>query len=95
MKRLNSLLIAVVFACGPGILLSQQQSPKQSGPPQNKQDVPHQEPGTNNPDLGAQRQLTPDTGTGTSTASQRSHSKKKAKRGKKGSSSTQTGTSSH
>lgn len=94
MRRVSSAVLAVVFACGPGILLGQQQSPKQSRPPQNKQDVPHQEPGTNNPDLGAQRQST-DTGTGTSTGSQQSHSKKKAKRGKKGSGSTQTGTSSH
>lgn len=59
MKKLTIELLSAALACAPGLLLAQQQSPNPSSPPQNSQDVPHQQPGTNNPDLQQQRKPAP------------------------------------
>jgi len=62
MRKLRTAFFTATLACGPGILFAQQQSPPSNhpnSPSQNSKDVPHQEPGTNNPDVGVQRQPTP------------------------------------
>lgn len=51
MKKLMIGMLAATFTCGTGILVGQQQNPNPSNPPQNSQDVPQQQPGSNNPDL--------------------------------------------
>ncbi len=93
MKRLIVAFLSAALSCAPGILFAQQQSPNKSGPPQNSQDVPHQQPGTNNPDLATQRHPTPgdtsDTGA-QSHSNSNSHSKKKRGRTKHTSASTST-----
>ena len=59
MKFLTSLSLATVF-CLTGMAFQQQQSsPGQSSLFQNSQDVPTQQPSTNNPDVGKQRHATP------------------------------------
>lgn len=55
MPRLASALLLVAFS-GASVF-AQQQNPAPA--PQNGQDVPTQKPGTNNPDIGKQRQPTP------------------------------------
>ena len=55
MKRLIVTILAVSLLSA--YALAQQQSPGNGS--QNSQDVPHQQPGTNNPDLGKQRQPAP------------------------------------
>lgn len=59
MRTLMATFLAAGLTCGPGALLAQKQSPSTNGSAQNSQDVPHQEPGTDSPDLGKQRTPTP------------------------------------
>ncbi len=54
MQKITAFVLAASLSCGSGVLLAQQPNPSQ-----NSQDVPHQEPGTNNPDMGKQRQPSP------------------------------------
>ena len=65
MKTLIHAAIAAALIGFPAYA-TQQQSPGQSSTSQNSQDVPHQQPGTNNPDVGKQRQPTTAPSTGDS-----------------------------
>lgn len=58
MQKLTIGVLAATLTCGSGVLHSQQPSPP-STPPPNSQDVPQQQPGTNNPDLQQQRKPAP------------------------------------
>lgn len=74
MQKLATGILTAVLSCGPGVLFAQQQSPQGTNPSSpNNQDVPHQVPGTDNPDLGQQRQGS------TSTSTQPAHSKRKTR----------------
>ena len=55
MKTVTSIVLTAALTCGTGVLFGQQQSPPPSNPSQNSQDVPHQAPGSNNPDQQQQR----------------------------------------
>ena len=75
MRKLMSAFLAAGLSCGSGVLLAQQQSPPPSNPnnpSQNSQDVPHQEPGTDSPDLGKQRQPKPNRTPGQNNPAQKS-----------------------
>ncbi|MBV9611523.1 MAG: hypothetical protein JO091_03585 [Acidobacteriaceae bacterium] len=85
MKQLAIILLGGALMCGP--VFAQKQNPDPSNP-QHSQDVPHQEPGTNNPDLGQQRQ--PSSGTSTDTQSTTTKAKGKRHKSKSTSSHTQT-----
>lgn len=54
MKKIAILTLGCMLGLGTDMLVAQQTSTKQTNPTQNK-DIPRQEPGTNNPDLGQQR----------------------------------------
>lgn len=56
-------LLAATLSCGSGVLLAQQQNPA-PGTSTQGQDVPHQQPGTDSPDMGKQRTPTPKTNPG-------------------------------
>lgn|GEM_PF-3570608 len=70
MKNLKSLLLTTALTCGAGLLMGQQQSPPPANSPQNSQDVPHQTPGSNNPDLQQQRKPGAQQSPGTNTPAQ-------------------------
>jgi len=73
MKKLAALTMTLALGFGTDMLLAQQTSTTQTNPTQNK-DVPRQEPGSNNPDLGQQRHDVPEPGsTERNTASKKSH----------------------
>jgi hypothetical protein len=59
MKRAVGLSVFLALLSVSPAFSLQEQSPKNSTP--NSQDVPHQEPGTSNPDVGKQRRPTPDS----------------------------------
>lgn len=63
MRLLMTTFFAATLSCQSGFLLAQQQSPSNGSTPggstQNSQDVPHQQPGTDNPDVSKQRAPTP------------------------------------
>jgi hypothetical protein len=61
MKNLTVGLLAGMLAWAPGSVLSQQQSPNPNNSAQNDQDVPHQQPGTNNPDLQQKKKPAPNS----------------------------------
>ncbi len=63
MKTLTHAALAMALSGFPAYA-AQQPSPGQSSPSQNSQDVPAQQPNTNNPDVGKQRQPTPTPSTG-------------------------------
>ncbi len=72
MQKLTIGVLAATLTCGSGVLLGRQQSPP-STPPHNSQDVPQQQPGTDNPDLQQQRKPVPgNTSPGTSNSTQTS-----------------------
>jgi hypothetical protein len=54
MRRIAVSMLCGVLGLGLSMLKAQQTSTTQTSPTQNK-DIPRQEPGTNNPDLGQQR----------------------------------------
>lgn len=54
MKKMAVLALATALGFGTDMLVAQQTSTTQTNPTQNK-DIPRQEPGANNPDLGQQR----------------------------------------
>ncbi len=57
-KLLPSTVLAIVLASFPA-LAQESQSGGQSGTGENSHDVPHQQPGTNSPDVGKQREPSP------------------------------------
>ena len=63
MKKFTIVFLAASVWAAPAFS-AQQQSP--GGNSQNSQDVPHQQPGTDNPDLGEQRQAVPSPSKGKS-----------------------------
>ena len=77
MKNLTVGLLAGMLAWAPGAVLAQQQSPNSNNSTQNNQDVPHQQPGTNNPDLQQERKPAPNgarkQSSGAANPSQNSH----------------------
>ncbi len=74
--KLAALMLAVALGSGTDMLVAQQTSTTQTNPTQNK-DIPRQEPGSNNPDLGQQRHDVPEHGsTERNTASKKSRHKK-------------------
>ncbi len=76
MKKMAAVILAVALGFGTDMLAAQQTSTTQTNPTQNK-DIPRQEPGTNNPDLGQQRHDVPKAGsTERNTASKKSHHRK-------------------
>ena len=90
MKQFAAGVLSVVLVCGNAVFGAQKQSPDPANP-QHSQDVPHQEPGTNNPDLGQQRQP-PSSGTSTDTQTTKT-TNTKSKRHKRKSTASQTQTS--
>ncbi len=62
MKKLATGVLAGALVYGPGLLLAQQQSPSPTTTSPSSQDVPHQAPGSNNPDLQSQRKPAPKKG---------------------------------
>ena len=58
MRTLTTAFLATTLVCAPAPLSAQQQSPPTGSTP-NTQDVPHQQPGTDSPDLGKQRTPSP------------------------------------
>jgi hypothetical protein len=76
MRKMATLMLSCVLGLGTDMLVAQQTSTTQTNPTQNK-DIPRQQPGTNNPDLGQQRHEAPKSGTTkTATGSKRSHHRK-------------------
>jgi hypothetical protein len=76
MKKIAILTVGCLLGLGTDMLVAQQTSTTQTNPTQNK-DIPRQQPGTNNPDLGQQRHEAPKAGsTEKSTNSKRSHHRK-------------------
>jgi hypothetical protein len=71
MRRMAILMLGCVLGMGTDMLRAQQTSTTQTNPTQNK-DIPRQEPGSNNPDLGQQRHEAPQPG-----STQRNTSSKK------------------
>ncbi|MBV8864554.1 MAG: hypothetical protein JO210_04050 [Acidobacteriaceae bacterium] len=65
MKTFTNAALAAVLIGMPAYAAPHQSS-GQSSTSQNSQDVPHQQPGDNNPDVGKQRQHTPEPSTGES-----------------------------
>jgi len=59
MNKLAAAAFAAALFCA-GVQAQQQSPPDKDSTSQKSQDVPHQQPGTNNPDVGKQRQPTPD-----------------------------------
>jgi len=68
-KKCMLELLAAVLSCVPATFAGQQQNPDANNPPQNNQDVPHQGPGTSNPDLQQQKKSTPNNARGESPGS--------------------------
>ena len=62
MKKIAVLTLAGFLAFAADTIMAQQTSTKQTNPTQNK-DIPREQPGTNNPDMGQQHHDTsqPDT----------------------------------
>jgi hypothetical protein len=77
MKNLTIGLLAGMLAWAPGAVLAQQQSPNSNNSTQNNEDVPHQQPGTNNPDLQQEKKPAPNgarkQSSGAANPSQNSH----------------------
>jgi len=75
MKKMAVLALAAL-TFGTGMLVAQQTSTTQTNPTQNK-DIPRQEPGTNNPDMGQQRHdASKPSSTQSDTTSKKSHHSK-------------------
>jgi hypothetical protein len=68
-------MLCGVLALGASMLEAQQTSTTQTSPTQNK-DIPRQEPGTNNPDLGQQRHDSAKPGSTDKKTSKHSHHRK-------------------
>lgn len=76
MNKIATLMLGCLLGLGTDMLVAQQTSTTQTNPTQNK-DIPHQHPGTNNPDLGQQRHEAPKSDSNQkSTRSKRSHHRK-------------------
>lgn len=98
MKLCSKIFITSTLVMGLTAFGAQKQNPT-SDPTRNNPDVPHQEPGTDNPDVGKQRHPEPGTTTSTDTGTSsdqtgKQHTGKKARHKKSTATGSQTSSGS-